>query len=278
MSFSLREKLKNIICKHVLNNCNIKKHFNFSYKTQKHNISKIISVILTILKTGMTYKDAEDIYNISHSTIYNTFKRLQKFNVFESTYIQLLQKYITKSPNKKLKYRLTDTTNIYNKKCKIHTAYNKKAGNKKILKVSMITDVNGIPYNIKIYDGNRYDSVILSRHLTHRNPLDIYDDNKYKKYFLADAGYDSENIRTLLIQMNFEPIIWYNKRNIKDKSKIKRFTDKEKLVYKKRVNIEYIFGRIKNGFKRLNYVYEITAISYLNYLYLSVCFQIMKYI
>ena len=70
-----------------------------------------------------------------------------KMNIIKNTYIELLNLYIKKQPNKKLKYLYTDTTCIKNKYGSELVKYN---GHKKMncTKVSFITDSNGIPINV----------------------------------------------------------------------------------------------------------------------------------
>jgi len=52
-------------------------------------------------------------FNVNHNTFYKNFIKLNKFNIFESTYKNLLIKYLSKSKNK-IKQIYTDTS-FYNK-------------------------------------------------------------------------------------------------------------------------------------------------------------------
>ena len=85
--------------------------------------------------------------------------------------------------------------------------------------MSLITDVNGIPYNIGIYEGNIHDSTIFIDQLKSKNIVDIDTNNykgkgKYKEYFLADSGYDTNEIKLELEKLGLIPLIPQNKRNI----------------------------------------------------------------
>ena len=64
----------------------------------------------------------------------------------------MLKKYFIRGKNKKLSYRYTDTSFIYSRNREECVKFNK---------LSLITDVNGIPYNIGIYEGNIHDSTIF---------------------------------------------------------------------------------------------------------------------
>ena len=61
---------------------------------------------------------------------------------------------------------------------------------------------------------------------------------------MADAGYDSMNLRKKLDEYFYKSIISFNKRNTKDINKIKKQTDYEKNLYKLRINIEKTFLKI----------------------------------
>jgi len=57
------------------------------------------------------------------------------------------------------------------------------------------------------------------------------------KYLFADKGYCSQLTRDILNKNNIHPIIDYNNRNTKDKSKIKCLSKEEFKLYTKRIYI-----------------------------------------
>ncbi len=83
-------------------------------------------------------------------------------------------------------------------------------------KVSIITDNKFIPIDIQIFKGNLNDSNILQQQFMN---IDTFMNNT--KYFICDKGYCSAKIRNILINKNILPIIPFNRRNTKDKNKIK---------------------------------------------------------
>jgi hypothetical protein len=87
--------------------------------------------------------------------------------------------------------------------------------------------------------------------------------NRYKQYFLADSGYDTEENKNFLKEKGYIPLIKYNKRNTKDKNKIKKnlFTKKHKQIYKRRLKIEPFFAWLKNK-PVINQNYQKTIESY----------------
>ena len=66
-----------------------------------------------------------------------------------------------------------------------------------------------------------------------------------KLYFLCDSGYDSVEIDKTLRNDGYEPIILQNKRNIKDPAKIRKLTEEQKKIYKKRTVVENSYSWLK---------------------------------
>ena len=85
---------------------------------------------------------------------------------------------------------------------------------------------------------------------------------------MADAGYDSVNLRKRLNNIFYKLIIPFNKRNTKDENKIKSLTNEEKKLYKSRISIENTFLKIKKN-RRLEIVYEKKSKNFLSLIYLS---------
>ena len=57
-----------------------------------------------------------------------------------------------------------------------------------ICKLSLITDANGIPYNIFVGNGNTNDCKILMQQINTQNVVNIDTSNNFN-YFMADSGY-----------------------------------------------------------------------------------------
>ena len=93
--------------------------------------------------------------------------KLNKFKIFESTYKDLLNKYLSKSKNK-IKQIYTST--FYNKYNIDNVERNKYFKNKKVMKFSLITNQKGIPLNIDLFKGNLNDINIFNKKL---DKLDI---------------------------------------------------------------------------------------------------------
>jgi len=258
-----------LLVKHVKENKNLYTSFNFSNVHQKYHLADYLYVILIVLKTGIAWRYVEELnINIGWNSVYKVYQKLNKAGIFKIAYTDLLKKYLTKCPNKKLRYVLTDTSFVPNKKGKnmygYNTYYNKKNGTK----ISLITDSNGIPLNMKCYMGNKCDSKILLDHLENSDIVCTNHIDKYKRYFLADPAYDSKEVREALEKLNYESIIAQNRRNIKDPTKLISLTDNEKNIYKKRLKIENTFSKMKMN-RRLCLRYDSKIESYIGFIYLS---------
>lgn len=219
-----------------------------------------------VLKTGIAWRDIKS--KIHWNSIYKVFIKLNNYKTFESAYNVLLNKYLKKTYNNKLKYISTDTTFVPNKNGKDLIGYNKYYNRKNGTKISVITDSKGIPLDVKCYKGNMYDSKILLKHLSNYDLDTLKDKSPKKKYFLADPGYDTHNIRKTLIDKGYVPIIQQNIRNTKDPKKIIKFNKQEKKLYNKRLTIERTFSKIKS-LRKIQLRYESYISTFIGFIYLS---------
>jgi hypothetical protein len=255
---SIDKKIIRILTKNI-NNSQYKNNYNFTYSSQKYSLQFILAHILFIIKYSVTWRTLGiHIYN----NIYKHYIKLNKINLFKSTYMELLKKYLIRTKNNTLKSLYTDTTFIVNKKGINEKARNKYMKNKYCNKVSIITDNKFIPIDIQMFKGNLNDSNILQQQFIN---IDHFMNNT--KYFICDKGYCSSKIRNILTNKNIVPIIPYNKRNTKDKNKIIKLTKIQKEKYKKRIKIEHIFSHLKSNHKIQNR-YEKYINNYEGLLYL----------
>jgi transposase len=101
--------------------------------------------------------------------------------------------------------------------------------------------------------------------------------NKHKRYFLADSGYDNKEIRNYVKNINVTAIIVPNKKNTKDREKLKtkKLTKKEKKIYAKRIIIENCFSWLfKNS--RVSKRYDKLPLLYFGFLFMAFIKLILK--
>jgi hypothetical protein len=85
--------------------------------------------------------------------------------------------------------------------------------------------------------------------------------DRFKRYFICDAGYDSKVVHERLKENGFYPLIEQNKRGVKNKKLIRRMTKHEYKIYCKRVKVENVICRLKQ-MRRINLRYDCSIISY----------------
>lgn len=244
----------------------LKKTYSYFYKSQKYKLSEILIDIFYVLKTGIPWRALRS--HINWNTVYKSYVKLNSYGIFRKCYKSLLKKYMINNKGK-LKYIFTDTSIIPNKYGTNKANLNKYYKNKKVTKLSIITLKNGIPFNVKLYGGNRNDSYIFQDQLKDDK---ILKNNNNKKYFMADKGYDSKNIKSEMIKMGYENVIPQNRRGIKDISKIVSFK-RNKIKYRKRIKVENMFNKIKT-FRRLSIRYDKYENTFMGFIWMALIFII----
>jgi len=215
--------------------------------------------------------------DIKWKTLHAKYRQWCKLGIFEEIHKQLLNGYLKHNKTSKLKYQSIDSTSIVNKQGASSIDYNVHTGKKKYIKASAICDSVGVPLGFHLFPGNESDMNTINASLDNvpidLNTIKYSKNNRYKQYMLADSGYCSKKNRAFLRKRGYVPLIWYNKRNIKDASKMKKLNETEQRKYKKRRIIESTFAWLKQ-FPKINCLYEKTTSSFYGLLYLGACYII----
>lgn len=246
--------------------------FSKNQHKRKYSIDLIIKEIIYMLKNAISWKDYRG--PVDNDSLYYNFRVLSKKKIFEKYYRYMINRFYTSGIYDRLKHTLTDTTFIPNcygvesiGRCK---QYKYKKGNKRYF----ITDSKGIPISINIGTGNEHDAKLLIKNLNNlyidTKSYLLKDNNRYKQFLLADAIYDTEAIRNKLKKLGYTTIIDHNIRNTKDPVKLekKKFTEKEKNIYKKRIYIEHT-NLIKKQNKRLLNRFDKSLSSFTSFIFLA---------
>lgn len=172
---------------------------------------------------------------VKWQSIYYHFNKFCKLNVFRKVYMELIDKYFRSNKSNKLKYLSIDTSFIKNEYASdTNFGYCKK---KRTSKLSLVVDSNGIPISALLDKGSISDQDLLFKNLEETFVDIIYgsNNNKHKRYMLADSIYDTKSIHDKIKALGIEPIISPNKRNTKDKKKIeqRKLKGNKKKIYKK---------------------------------------------
>lgn len=235
--YTINENHKDIIktlLTSINNNKALQKYYN---RFSIHNLEHKLDGIIYAIKHGLSWKTSSEIVNIPKTTLYDSFKKLLKYNILNTIYNELLEKYLKTNTDIKLNTLITDTTSISNRYGSELVKYNGHKS-KKCTKLSLITDANGIVIDWQTHEGSKHDSKILEEQL---NNFKLQ--NNYKGNFMADSGYDTKSLRDKLIELGYKPIIAKNKRNSKTNNDM---SINDKLKYKKRILIEHTNNILKN--------------------------------
>ena len=234
----------------------LEKFFDFTYKTQKYNLPRMLAIIIDVIKCSKPWRRVTEI---NHNTVYKLYRKLIRFKLLTDTYYNLLGKYLENNPIDKLKILITDTTFITNKCGSEDVSYN---GHKKRkgTKLSLVGTVDKIVLSPLIADGAEPDSTIFLKHIKDKKLVKILE--KYitnnlneENFLLADSGYDTKDNSDAIKEKHYKPLIWFNKRNTKDVKKMRKFNAEQQELYKKRTKIEHTNGLIKST-RRLNVRYD----------------------
>jgi len=255
-------KKKSLLISNITNfiNSNEKLKKTFNHRNNKYSINVKLKYVIKILTQGLTYRNSvQDSRNkICWSTIYNFFIKLRKFNVIELSYKETVKRYIKKNfKNTTDNIFIIDSTMIHNKLGTDEVSINPQLKKHKSNKISLISDINGIPINVKTTNSNIHDVKILSNQLDDlkkEHPL-LFNNNNI---LLGDTAYDSKPLQKQLTELNFGKIITpKNKRNTKDKEKINqlKLNTSEKILLKNRIKIEHTNAKLKQ-YRRISSRYD----------------------
>jgi transposase len=245
---SFKEIFKHIILK----NDNLRKSYSNDYPNKKYKLDDIIEEIIYVLKTGISWRNLRS--KINWNTLYQHYCRFVKYNIFHKLFNTLRRKYFKKN---KSKIQIVDSSFILNKHGKNKIGRNKFFKNKNGNKISIITDIHGIPLSVFVNKGTIHDIKFMDRHIN-----DCYFVYKTKgNLLLADKAYESKKLRTLLSNNNSQLMV-AKKKN----AKIEYPFDKK--IYKKRIRVENTFQKLK-VFRKIVIRYETLFRNYKSFVLLA---------
>ena len=160
MNIDIIKEIKEIISNSEIRSTYFKKHSN-----TKYTLEEIINELIYVLKTGVSWRNLRG--KINYKTLYWHFTKFIKNNIF----LKLFEKMrnIFNSFNKikinEFTYLLVDSTVIWNKFGIDRLGRNKYYKNKKSIKISLLTDVNGIPLSVFFINGNKHDNTTFTNHV-----------------------------------------------------------------------------------------------------------------
>lgn len=214
------------------------------------------------------YKTTIKGHEIKGKYLNEKVNKWNNYGIFDIMYQIMLTKYT--DVNKSKLYHI-DGKIIVNKFCneKDNLGRNIKYKSKNSINLQAVVDNSGIPIGIDVLKGSDSEvsnMVEVLKRIELQDFTHLQNSNKHKKYLSCDAGYDSEINRSFLLSKGYTPLIWFNKRNTKNKKKIKKkkIVGHKKEKYKKRHIVENYFSWIDNKIPRLVRIYDKKITNYLN--------------
>lgn len=235
----------------------VKKHPN-----SKYSFDDILNEIIYVLKTGISYRDLKS--PIKWQSVYFHYQRFVKFDIFKKLFLKLRMIFASKNT---LNVQLIDSTFVMNKYGRNKIARNKFYKNKNCNKISIITDIDGIPLSVLVNSGNVHDLSFIQKHV---NDLIVINRkrNNNNVILLADKGYESKKVRDTIITNGYTLMI-------PKKSNMKVVYPFNKQLYKNRIHVEHSFQKFKT-FRRIGNRYDNKFKNYLSFVYLATSIIIHK--
>jgi len=230
---------------------------------KKYDNKYFFTCILDFLNTHVSWNKYKGVQNypISGKYLNQIHNKYIACGAYDEINKQMLNKYLKKGKETKLKHQIIDSTFIANKQGsvknnnnllsqkskqknkKIRRAnkllpknkrikeetfidFNRYNGRKKYLKISSITDSMGTPLSIDLVSSKQSDNVTVKKTIkkipVELNTLKNSKINRYKQSLLADSGYDSLKNTSYLTSLGYTPRIAWNRRGTKNPKIIKR--------------------------------------------------------
>jgi hypothetical protein len=140
--------------------------------------------------------------------------------------------YFSTSKFNKLKYQSIDSTFVTNLFGGEIYGRNVKYKSKNGVKISTISDSNGIPVSIALAAGNKNDALILqtqiNNELIETESNRVANNKRYKQTIFGDAAYDNESLREAFMKRHQKLVTDVNIRNTKKREKIAALQKRKK--------------------------------------------------
>lgn len=205
-----------------------------------------------------------------------------KWGVYECLYGVILLTYFSTNKFNKLHNQCIDSTfvkNLYG--CDIYGRF-KQCKSKNGVKISLVTDCNGVPISIATAAANEHDATIacvqLNNMLIDAETTKVKNNNKYKQFMLGDGIYHNQYLYELLRKKGYTPRTDINIRRTKNVIIIKYLT-KEKRKYEKKQRKRLVIERCNawiHKYPKLDRLIEKSLTSYNGLLLLGLSFIVSK--
>ena len=207
-----------------------------------------VDCLLKLVRTGMQWRELQP-KTASHISAFKHTRRWEQkqAGVVQDAYTSVLRQHARTHPPS---HYIVDSTYVKNAFGRVGLGRNPVDRGRKAIKVSALTDQDGIVHNIRSDPANTSDfrlfTPMLSSMLIELRRIEVF----------ADRGYDSRRNRTEAYEIGFLPRI------------MRRRCRNSRRQNGKRVRVEHTFGWI-DRYRRLLFQYEQTPQIHLAYTFIA---------
>lgn len=206
------------------------------------NVEEGVECLFRLIRTGMQWRELQ-VSSASYTTLFKHVHQWVARGIFQQAYAQLLQQYNRTQDGK---YYIVDSSHVKNVYGRVGTGRCPVDRGRQGIKISVLTDCNGIVHNIRSDPANVSDfrlfAPMLSSALINLRRIEVF----------ADKGYDSAYNRGVAYSNGFRPRI------------MRRRCRNSRLQNGKRVRVEHVFGWIDQC-RRLRVQYEHHPVTHVAY-------------
>ena len=208
----------------------------------KLDIDEALDCLFKVIRTGMQWREVS-IQSASYCTLFKHAQKWVHSGIFHRAYSTILNRYASHNNGK---YYIIDSSHVKNAFGRQGLGRSPVDRGRKGLKISVLTDSNGVVHNIRSDGANISDFQLfvpmLSSMFINLRRIEVF----------ADKGYDSKNNNKKCYDMGFQPRI------------MRRKCKNSKRQNGKRVHVEHTFAWLDN-FRRLRLQYEVSPVVHIAY-------------
>jgi putative transposase len=240
------EGMHSIFKKYILQNIHDHEATRVKRRPCTLDPSEAVDCLFRLVRTGMQWREVR-AKSASHTAVFKHTRRWIQEGLIQASYAEVLREYNRTRPP--LHY-IVDSTYVKNAYGRVGLGRNPVDRARKALKVSALTDQNGVIHNLRADPANTSDfnlfTPMLSSMLIELRRIEVF----------ADRGYDSRRNRADAYSRGFMPRIMRRRcRNARRQNG-------------KRVRVEHTFAWI-DKYRRLIFQYEHTQDVHLAYTLLA---------
>jgi len=245
----------------------------FNHFNQKYKLKDLFRATIYKLSSGVSYRYLEiSNINIKYCSVYNFFKKIQKYDIFNKFNTYIVSKYVDNIGDHITSIYM-DSTFIMNKYGIDNASFNPQINKHKTSKITLLVDNLKVPLYCKVTDSTPHDAKIFNDLLN--DFTDTYPkltNTPHTIYYVGDSAYDSSNISNKLNFLNLgQNISIKNKRNSKNNKNnlTKESSPHYRLLLKDRFIVEHLNNMCKQ-FKSVNIRYQKYTNSYTTFVNMAI--------